>query len=637
VPEHDSPGPEAAEGAARPEVAVEADLHSLSTEPLTAEGDDIEILRKCVAGLAEEELEHISDGLADVFRDSLQYRLGDELIQSAKNPASLPLLPFRLWQIYQAWNARRRGPTLPSDGLATEGNFHWAKRLSFEDIGAIVQTDFLAGVFFRSLRAFDYQRAHLTLQRIEHLEKQRGEDIALSQRLSTHFPDDMRLALGGETALPALRLGGKKICYFLHNSLPYASGGYATRAHGLAKALSSIGYDVHAVTRPGFPLDERNDVSATDLVPDVVIDAIQYHRILEPSRKKHRNAEYMRRSAAAIEAFLQKERPAYVIAASNYYTSLPALIAARKLGIPFVYEVRGFWEVTRLSREPSFRKSPEYALQEFMEAETCRRADHVITLTAAMKTELVRRGVTAETITLAPNACSPSDFAPAERNAELAQIYGIPPNVKVIGYIGSFVQYEGLDDLARACASLKAKGIEFRLLIVGSENVSTGQLGPIAAAIKAEAVAGQYKNWLLMPGRVPHEKVRDYYSLVDIAAFPRKPQPVTEMVSPMKPLEAMSMQKAVVVSSVAALSEMILEGTTGLTFEKGNVKDLATKLERLIADDSLRQRLGHNARAWVEAERSWVATAGRVAKVLAEITGSDQPDMPARATSNGTG
>jgi hypothetical protein len=203
VPEHDSPGPEAAEGAARPEVAVEADLHSLSTEPLTAEGDDIEILRKCVAGLAEEELEHISDGLADVFRDSLQYRLGDELIQSAKNPASLPLLPFRLWQIYQAWNACRRGPTLPSDGLATEGNFHWAKRLSFEDTGAIVQTDFLAGVFFRSLRAFDYQRAHLTLQRIEHLEKQRGEDIALSQRLSTHFPDDMRLALGGGNGAPS--------------------------------------------------------------------------------------------------------------------------------------------------------------------------------------------------------------------------------------------------------------------------------------------------------------------------------------------------------------------------------------------------------------------------------------------------
>ncbi len=122
-----------------------------------------------------------------------------------------------------------------------------------------------------------------------------------------------------------------------------------------------------------------------------------------------------------------------------------------------------------------------------------------------------------------------------------------------------------------------------------------------------------------MPGRIPFEEVESYYSLIDIAPFPRKPQPVCELVSPMKPLEAAAMKKAIVVSSVKALTDMITDEVNGLVFEKGNVPDLANQLERLIADAELRHQLGENARVWVETERTWSITANTMKDVLNEV------------------
>lgn len=131
---------------------------------------------------------------------------------------------------------------------------------------------------------------------------------------------------------------------------------------------------------------------------------------------------------------------------------------------------------------------------------------------------------------------------------------------------------------------MKKQGIEFRLLLVGNENASGQGRGPISEEIINIAETNGFSEWLIMPGRVPHEEVENYYSLIDIAPFPRKPWPVCEMVSPMKPLEAFAMEKAVVVSSVRALQEMVEHEQTGLIFEKGNVESLANVLERLVVD-----------------------------------------------------
>ena len=399
------------------------------------------------------------------------------------------------------------------------------------------------------------------------------------------------------------------VAYVLHNMLPYASGGYATRAHGLANALQDTGYKVTLVGRPGFPLDIRKELTDKDVESSQYIEGLECVFTLTPRRDTTTVQDFIDKAADALATRFLELRPSIVVAASNHLTALPALIAARKLNIPFVYEVRGFWEITRISREPEFEHTEFFKILCNLESLAANNAEHVFTLTTPMQEELVSRGVNSNKITILPNSCDPERFEPKDRDRALALKLSIPSNVPVIGYIGTFVQYEGLEHLAEACGLLKEKGLGFRLLIVGNENTAGEDQGSISEAIESIAHKYQFEDWLIMPGRVPHEEVESYYSLIDIAPFPRKPQPVTEMVSPMKPLEAAAMKKAIVVSSVRALTDMIIDGENGLVFEKGNIADLAVQLERLITNDELRIELGNSAREWVEDERTWEKTA----------------------------
>lgn len=418
---------------------------------------------------------------------------------------------------------------------------------------------------------------------------------------------------------PAYKPINNRVAYFLHNSLPYSSGGYATRAQGVAKGLSNLGFEILCVSRPGFPIDTAGDHIGKELNSEDMVDGIRYSRIFEPSRKNMKGNVYMLAAADRIVEFLKKNKVEAVLAASNYLTAIPAAMAARKVGIPFFYEVRGFWEVTRVSREPEYEMHPHYIEQVEKERLAADSADAVFTLTRPMKEELINRGVDEKKITVFPNSCDLSKFSPRDRDLGLAEKLRIPENVPVIGYIGSFVQYEGLENLAQACAELVSKNIDFRLLLVGNENASGTDRGPITEEILRVASEEGLADKLIMPGRIPHDQVESFYSLIDIAPFPRKPQPVTEMVSPMKPLEALAMEKAVVVSSVRALAEMIVEHETGLVFEKGNIKDLSNKLEILIKDEKLRKRLGRNGRLWVENDRNWDKTSEKVKNVMNEF------------------
>ena len=397
----------------------------------------------------------------------------------------------------------------------------------------------------------------------------------------------------------------KRLCYILHNSLPYSSGGYGTRSHGLASGLKDAGYEVIVLTRPGFPIDIKPELLESETPAVDILDGIEYVRTFAPKRPGLSILEYISKSADAIELQLKKYKPEIVIAASNHVTGLPALIAARRLGIPFIYEVRGLWEITRLSRDAEFAEKPAFFIQKLLEAAVAKEADHVFTLTEPMREELIERGVASAKIDLLPNSCDPSRFVPRKRDEDLAQRLGLPTSIPVIGYIGTFVDYEGLDDLASACALLKRDGMEFRLLLVGNENASGQDTGPITEQIASIAESEGFSDWLIMPGRIPHDEVESYYSLLDVCPFPRKPLPVCEMVSPMKPLEALAMEKAVVVSSVRALVEMIDNERTGLVFEKGNIRSMADTFARLIGDDELRASLGVAGRKWVEESRTW--------------------------------
>ncbi len=325
--------------------------------------------------------------------------------------------------------------------------------------------------------------------------------------------------------------------------------------------MKANGLDPVCISRPGFPID-LSSFNQTDVPEKSIVEGITYFHLTETNRRDLFGQYYMLAAADELEKKFAELKPEYVMAASNYLTGLPAAIAARRLGIKFFYEVRGLWEVTRISREPAFARTGAYRELVTLETITAQYADHTFTLTEPMREELIRRGVPGDKITLLPNSADTSQFTPRPRDSALAARLDIPDTVPVIGYIGSFVQYEGLEHLAQACAILSRRGQDFRLLLVGNENVSGNDRGPITAEILRVADEEGLADKLIMPGRVPHEEVEAWYSLIDIAPFPRKPQPVTEMVSPMKPLEAFAMEKAVVASSVRALTEMVQHENT---------------------------------------------------------------------------
>jgi len=481
----------------------------------------------------------------------------------------------------------------------------------------------LLGAFWSAVQAADVPAAYAISRELERLYDRSADEAELLAFKQIQAHRVARLALldlaSPAKVTPIDPVPGR-ICYILHNSLPFSSGGYATRSQGIALGLQRAGHDVVTITRPGFPLDMKPDMDPAGIAADEVVDGLRYVRILKPLKQGSRVKQsdggvltdpYIVAAADALAEKFRALRPEVVMSASNYLTALPALIAARRLGLPFVYEVRGFWEITSMSRNAAYARTIEYKVEQAMETGVAERADHVFTLTEPMREELVARGVPAGRLDLLPNSCDPTRFNPLRRDRALAERLGIPEGVPVIGYVGTFVDYEGLEDLAQACARLKREGIAFRLLLVGNENVSGGEMGPIMREITRIALEGGFLDWLTMPGRVPHEEVEGYYSLIDIAPFPRKPWPVCEMVSPMKPLEAMAMKKAVLVSDVRALSEMVREDETGLSFRKGDVDSLTDRLRTLIASPALRARLGENGRKWVEAERTWLITGGR--------------------------
>lgn len=450
-----------------------------------------------------------------------------------------------------------------------------------------------------------------------------GEELASSPKLSAR-------QFNGLLRQPAMLLAARKLLvekaqfpiwatsgrigYIAASSLPYNVTGYTTRTQGVAQGYKQNGIDIHVVTRPSFPLNFHPHLDASQIPNLELIEGVPYYRLLEPNQKQHTPVEWIRLAADIVERKLRELKPELVVAASNYMNSLPALIAARRLGLPFVYEVRGMWELTRDSHDPGYSKTPDFAVSVLLEDFVAQNADSVLTLTEPMKIDLIRRGVEPQRIDIMPNGVNEDTvFSPA-RDEQLASKLDIPVGVPVIGYVGSIIDYEGLPDLARACVGLAESGYNFRLLVVGSEKQHQLNGTPISDEIRSIFRAAGLEGKLIMPGRVPFSEVASYYSLIDIAPIPRRPYKVSEMVSPIKPIEALAMGKVLIVSDVEALKDFTQHGQTGLAFEKGNILDLQDKLQQALDSATLREMLKKNAQEFVRNSRTWPAICKRAAK-----------------------
>ncbi|NBY15568.1 MAG: glycosyltransferase [Actinobacteria bacterium] len=392
----------------------------------------------------------------------------------------------------------------------------------------------------------------------------------------------------------------KSAIYLLHNSLPWDSQGYATRSHAIIKSTNSQGWSVAGVTRLGYPFDRHTNTRAEEIPEISVIDGVTYHRLGKKLGALSGVSNFLNAYAARAAKLVGELKPQVIHAASSNWNGIVGNHLAKQVNVPSVYEVRGLWEVTARSREPGYEFTLRHRLSVALETQACNDASHVFALTNALKAELIRRGVNSEKITILPNCVDVDRFLPRQRDLELEASLGLASKT-VIGYVGSLLDYEGLNLLMLAAKQLGANRDDFHVLIVGG--------GAEYENLVKQVTDLGIQKLVTFTGRVPHADVERYYSLIDIAPFPRLALPVCEMVSPLKPFEAMAMEKVCVVSSVDALTEIVQDGVTGRVFEKNSAADLARVLAELLDDPAQIREFGKTSRNWVHEQRTWARNA----------------------------
>ncbi|TMG75742.1 MAG: glycosyltransferase, exosortase A system-associated, partial [Betaproteobacteria bacterium] len=320
----------------------------------------------------------------------------------------------------------------------------------------------------------------------------------------------------------------------------------------------------------------------------------------------------MEQIASRIEEVARRRRPDVLHAHSPVLNAIPALRVGRRLGIPVLYELRALWEDAAVDHGTAREGGLRYRVSRGLESWVLRRADAVTTICEGLRRDIVARGIPPAKVTVIPNAVDVEAFAArGAPDTGLKQELGLD-GAPVLGFIGSFFAYEGLAVLLRALRPLLAQGVPVRVLLVGG--------GPQEAELKRLAAELGIENQVAFAGRVPHDQVQSYYDLIDVLVYPRLSMRLTELVTPLKPLEAMAQGRLVLASDVGGHRELIRDGETGTLFKAGDPEALAAAVRILLREPARWPRLKTAARRYVETERNWKTSVARYADIYARLT-----------------
>jgi glycosyltransferase involved in cell wall biosynthesis len=414
------------------------------------------------------------------------------------------------------------------------------------------------------------------------------------------------------TPAPLPSASSERVLHFLKGSFPHLVAGATTRSRYTLRAQAAAGLDPVAVTDFQFP--RTFDVDDFDLVEEV--DGIRHHRLDAGPGVELRlvpNDRQLEIWATLADRVVRLERPAILHAASGsrgYENAVVAHALGRHHGLPVVYEVRSFHEATWTADLDIAELSPLYDLRIARENACMLEADQVVTLAESMREDLVTRGVDPERITVVPNAVDTSHFTPGPRDEVLARELGLEGRT-VLGYISNLSRREGVDFLLRAVKILADEGLDVGCLVCGD--------GPELEGLRALAGELGIADRVRLTGAVPHDEVDRYYQLIDVFVVPRRDDRAARYVTPIKPFEAMALERALIVSDLPALAEIVGAPERGLTFVREDPASLAAVARPLVEDHNARIELGRRARRWVERERSWESNAGRYVDLYARV------------------
>jgi PEP-CTERM/exosortase A-associated glycosyltransferase len=398
-----------------------------------------------------------------------------------------------------------------------------------------------------------------------------------------------------------------RILHVLDHSIPLHSG-YTFRTLSILKEQRALKWETAHITSPKHgPCD----------TPEETIGGWHFFRTRHRARLIARMP--LLKQISVTESLTQRLRevaervkPDILHAHSPALNAIAALRVGRSLGIPVVYEIRAFWEDAAVDHGTNREWGIRYRLTRALESYAIRQADAVTTICEGLRRDIVARGVSNEKVTVIPNAVNIEDFSTGEPpNLELARALRLHSK-PLLGFIGSFYAYEGLNILLQALPQMLSMNSDIRVLLVGG--------GPQEAELKALATQIGIADKVIFTGRVPHDQVQLYYNLIDVLVYPRLRMRLTDLVTPLKPLEAMAQGRLVAASDVGGHMELIEDGKTGILFEADNPQALATKVLDLLNRPQQWPALRKAAREFVEAHRNWRITVARYQRVYCDLT-----------------
>lgn len=376
-----------------------------------------------------------------------------------------------------------------------------------------------------------------------------------------------------------------RVLHLLDHSAPLHSG-YAFRTLAILREQRRLGWTTLHLTSP----KQGASTGGTEQV-----DGLTFNRTA--SDGKLGLASQMLATARRLDEVVTLEQPDLIHAHSPVLNALPALWVGRRRRLPVVYEMRASWEDAAVDHGTTTEGSLRYRASRALESFALRRADQVTTICEGLRGDIAMRGIAPESITVIPNAVDVSAFSfNATPDAALRHRLGLD-GATVLGFAGSFYGYEGLDLLIEAMRRMLPRHPDLRALLLGG--------GPREEALKAQAAAAGIAERAIFVGRVPHAEVQRYYDLIDVLAYPRLPIRLTELVTPLKPLEAMAQGRMFVASDVGGHRELVRHGQTGFLFAAGDAGALERALEDLLARRPEWPQVREQARRFVEQERTW--------------------------------
>ena len=392
-----------------------------------------------------------------------------------------------------------------------------------------------------------------------------------------------------------------RVLHLLKESRPDRQSGFAMRSHHILAAQRAAGLDPVAVTALGFPRAAGRVAPAVE-----TIDGIRIHRLdlgaaypvdVPPDR-------YLEDFAWLASGVVHAERPAILHAASGlrgYDMALVGLALRTRHDLPLVYEVRSFLETSWSGREGA-ELAEISRRRRAAETRAISEADAVVTIAEAMREEILAFGVPPDRVFVTPNGVDAEQFVPRPPDPALRERHGL--RGFVFGYVSNLDHpREGQELLIEAAARLRSRGREATCLIVG-DGRRRGELEQLADRTQA-------RESIVFTGAVPHEEVPAYYAALDAFVVPRRDERAARHVTPLKPFEAMAMERPLVVSDLPALREIAEPDERGLAFAPDDVDALVGCLERLIDAPEMGRALGRAGRAWVVRERTWAANVPR--------------------------